>query len=325
MRRREFIAGIAWAALSWPLKVARAQDRHRRIGFLGTATPSGYKSLVDSFRAGLAQLGWEEGKNITLEYRWAEGKYDQLAVLASELIRLNVDILVTHGTPGTMALQKATREIPIVMTVSGDAVGSGLIESFARPGGNTTGQSFLAPQISAKRLELLKEAIPSLTRIATVFNEANPSARSDLQALAETAKALSVDFRPFPVQGPESFDNVFSSIAEAGFHAVSLIHDAVLTANVSRLAKLAIQHRLPSIGEGPYVKVGGLIGYGPDFNELWRSAASYVDRILKGARPADLPIQLPTKFEFMLNQKTARLLALDIPPTLLARADEVIE
>lgn len=322
MRRREVLAGLGAAAISFPVK---AQQRVRRIGFLGAATKDGYAPLVQSLRGGLVALGWIEGKNLAIDYRWAEGNYSNLAPLARELLASKPDVIVTHGTPGVLAVQKETKSLPIVMVVSADAVASGLVESFARPGNNTTGQSFLAPEISAKRLELLKDAIPSLSRMATVFNVANPVAELDIRALGRTATARGVEFRSFGVRGKEDFGAVYSSIVDAGFEGVSLIHDAVLTANITPLAELALRHRLPSIGEGPYVKAGGLIGYGPDFSELWRSAATYVDKIFKGASPADLPVQLPTKFEFLLNVKTAQAIGVEIPAALLGRADQIIE
>ena len=236
MRRRDALALIGAATVYYPLPAALCQDRIRRVGFLGAATQSGYATLVQSFRSGLAALGWVEGKNIIVDYRWAEGKYDTLASLASDLVRSKPDVIVTHGTPGVLALQNETKEIPVVMIVSADAVASGLIKSFARPGGNTTGQSFLAPEMSAKRLELLKEAIPSLARMATVFNAANPVAKLDLKALGETAKARGVEFRSFDVRGPDDFDVAFSSIVDAHFEGVSIIHDAVLTANITLFA-----------------------------------------------------------------------------------------
>jgi putative tryptophan/tyrosine transport system substrate-binding protein len=326
MRRRKVIALIGGAVAAWPL-AARTQQASRvpRIGFLGATSAAGYASQLEGFRLGLRELGYREGENIAVEFRWAQGRYERLPDLAAELVHLKVDAIVTHGTPATLALKKATATIPIIMAVSGDAVGTGLVSSLGKPGGNVTGLSFFAPELSAKRLELLKETIPPLASLATIFNSNNLSAKLDLETLGRTAKSLGVELQPFEVRGPEHFGDVFSTIAARRVDAVSLIHDAVLTANVKLLAELALAHRLPSIGEGPYVKVGGLIGYGPDFPDLFRRSASYVHRILKGAHPGDLPVEQPVKFEFLLNLVTARAIGLGIPPTILAQADEVIE
>jgi putative tryptophan/tyrosine transport system substrate-binding protein len=326
MRRRDFITYVGGMAVVWPaLGSAQQAKSTPRIGFLGTATPSGYEEQLKGFRRALRDLGYEEGKNIQLELRWANGNYDRLAELANELIRQDVDVLVTHGTPGAATLKKATGSIPIVVAVVGDAVNSGLVKSLARPGGNITGLSFLAPELSAKRLEFLKDVMPSLASLATIFNVNSPVAQMDLDKLGITAKALGVELRPFGIRGPDQFDQVFSAITEARIQAVSVIHDAVLTANIKPLAQLALKYRLPSIGEGPFVRAGGMIGYGPDFADLFRRSAWYVDRILKGAHPRDLPIEQPTKFETLFNLKTASAIGIEIPPAVIAQADEVIE
>jgi putative ABC transport system substrate-binding protein len=326
MKRRNFIGGLVGAAAS-PLMAHAQQTRPStpRIGFLGSISALAYAAQLRGFRAGLKELGYTEGENINIDYRWAEGKYDQLEQLAFELVRLRPDVLVTHGTPASFALEAATKNIPIVMAVTGDAVGTGLVESIARPGGNITGISFYAPELSAKRLEILVEAMPSLRRVAALFNSGNSSAQLDLNVLNSRAASLGMQLQPFEVQGADAFQQTISTIKVLGFEAVALIHDAVITASLKPLANLTLAHRLASIGEGPYVRAGGLIGYGPDFPDLFRRSASFVDRILKGGVPRDMPVEQPTKFEFFFNNGTARALGLTIPPSLLARADEVIE
>lgn len=301
------------------------QSRIYRIGFFGTANEAGYASLLASFRSGLRELGWQEGKNIEINYTWANGKYAELNDLAQKLVSTRPDVLVTHGTPGTAALQKATQDIPIVMTVSGEAVASGLIKSFSDPGGNTTGQSFLAADMSVKRIELLLEAAPRLTKIATVFNARNSFAQLDLRALRAATAERSVELKSFAINSAAELENIFGLISKENFEAVSIIHDAVLTAAISTLADLSLRFRLLSIGEPSFVKAGGLIGYGPDLHRMWHEAANYVHKLLKGARAADLPVQIPTKFETILNAKTAHALNINFSATLLARADDVLD
>jgi putative ABC transport system substrate-binding protein len=324
MRRRDFLTLLASATV-WPV-VAHAQQvaKMPRIGFLGAATAAGYANQLAGFRQGLGELGYVEGKTITVEFRWAEGKYERLPTLAAELVDLKVEVIVTHGTPATLALKQATKTIPIVMATSGDAPRSGLVDSLARPGGNVTGQSYLAPELAATRLELIREAVPSAGRMAFVQNPANPYSKLAYELTERTAQKLKMDLRRFDVTGPEEFAHAFAAMAEAAIDVVAIDGDAMLTANAAAIAELAVKHRLPAIAEAPFANAGGMIGYGPDYFEMFRHAAYHVDKLLKGAKAADLPVEQPTKFEFIINLKTAETLGITIPPTFLYRATKVI-
>ena len=290
---------------------------------MGTA--GGYASRVEALRAGLRDLGYVEGKNIVIEYRWADGKYDRLPDLAAELVRINVDVLVTSGTPGVRAAKQATTTIPIVMAASGDAVATGLVASLARPGGNITGSAFFSPELSAKRLELLKEAVPRVTQVAYLTSPENPVARANLKAMEITSKVLKVGLRPSEARGPNEFENAFAAMAKQQVNALAVGQDSTINANVGVIADLAARQRLPSIGPVEFAAAGGLIGYGHNSFALFRRAAYFVDRIFKGARPGDLPIEQPTTFELAVNLKTAKALGITIPQSILVRADRVIE
>ncbi|ACA20971.1 protein of unknown function DUF534 [Methylobacterium sp. 4-46] len=324
MKRRQFLATLGAASVSRPM-LARSQPVLPRIGFLGAATPNGYARQVESLKLGLRELGYEDGRDVLLDFRWALGDYARLAALARELVDSRPNVIVTHGYPATAALKQASRDVPIVVATTSDIAMTGLVDSLAHPGGTITGLSFFAPQISAKRLEILKECIPGLTSLATVFNVANPVAQPDLRALGSTARSLGVELRPVAIQSPQEFEAAFATIASSRVGAVSLIHDALLTDNVRTLANLCLKHRLASIGEGPYVKAGGLVGYGPDFYDMFRRSASYVAKILRGSHPRDLPIEQPIKFDYVFNLRTADYLGLEVPPSALARASELVE
>jgi putative ABC transport system substrate-binding protein len=287
--------------------------------------PSVLRSRWKRFRTGLRDLGYLEGTNIVIEYRWAEGRYDRLADLAAELVRLKVDVLVTHGTPGGLAAKRATTTIPIVTATSADAVTSGLVESLARPGGNVTGSSFFVPELNAKRMEFLKEAFPHTRRMAVLLNPDNPAMVPILHALELTAGPLKVALQQFAVRRPNEFDGAFSAMTKSQVDAVAIIEDSVFQANAGAIAGLAVEKRLPSTGFKEFAEAGGLMAYGPSISHLFRRAAVYVDKILKGVRPADLPVEQPTKFELVINLKTAKALGLTIPQSLLLRADEVIQ
>jgi putative tryptophan/tyrosine transport system substrate-binding protein len=323
IERRKFLATLGGAAAAWPL-AARAQ-RAAKIGFLGADTQSGIEGRLEGFRAGLRNLGYVEGESIFIDFRWAEGNYARLAEFAAELVRLKVDLLATYGTPGTLAAKQATTTVPIVMIVSGDAVATGIVASLARPGGNVTGLTFFSPELNAKGLELLREAFPSATRVAILLNPGNPLNAPVLQAMVLTAKALKLELQPFEARTPDEFQNVFSKMIKTRPDAIAITDDTLFVANARRIAEIMANNRLPSVGFVDFAQVGGLIGYGVNFPDLWYRAAYFVDRILKGDKPSDLPVQQPTKFELVINLKTARALGLDVPPTLLARADEVIE
>jgi putative tryptophan/tyrosine transport system substrate-binding protein len=324
--RREFITLLGGAAVGWPL-AARAQAPAKvfRLGFLGPASPSATAPWVDALRAGLDDLGYHEGKNILFEFRWAEGNDDRLPDLAVDLARLNVDVLVTYGTPGTRAAKQATTTIPIVMAVSGDAVATGLIVSLARPGTNITGSTIFNPELCSKRLELLKEALPHTRRVAILLNPDNPVSGPNLQAAELTARSLGLELQQFEVRASNEIASAFSEMASTPIDAVSIFEDAVLFANTRSIADHASAQRLPSIGYLDLAVAGGLVAYGVNLTDIFRHAAVFVDKILRGAKPSQLPVEQPTRFKLVLNLKTAKALGLEVPPTLLARADEVIE
>jgi putative ABC transport system substrate-binding protein len=327
MRRREFITLFGGAAAAWP-RGARAQQPGKvaRIGFLGSTSASGLASRVERFRLGLRDLGYMEGTSIIIEYRWADEKYEQLPELAAELVHSNVDVIVTHGTPGSLAAKQATTTIPIVIANIGDPVAAGVVASMARPGGNITGQSFFNPELSAKRIELLKELMPQLTRVAALLNADNPSSLGPIfQAMEITARSLKLELNQFPVRRSDELESAFERMARGGIEAVVIDDDAVFSRNMGTIATLATNRGIVSSGGGLTAQAGALIGYGVDFLPMFRRAAVFVDKILKGTKPADLPIEQATKFEFVLNLKTAKVLGLDVPTATLLRADEVIE
>ncbi len=326
MRRRKFLGVIAGAA-AWPL-AARAQpaDKAYRIGYLGLTSATAYATRMDAFRDGLAQLGYVEGKNIIVETRWADGHYDQLAALAAELIDLRVDVLVTHATPGVLAAKRATKTIPIVTAAVGDDVDSGLVSGLARPGGNVTGMTFFNPELTSKRLELLTEAVPGLAKAAIVLNTANPGSIGPvLTAVNHTAQSLNVQLTEFPVRQPADFDGAFAAMADKQVAGVIVTEDPVLVANARTAAQLAFKYRIASCGFPEFAQAGGFVGYGVDFVDMWRQAATFVDKILRGAKPADIPVEQSTKFQTIVNLKTAKAIGFDVPTSLLLRADQVIE
>jgi putative tryptophan/tyrosine transport system substrate-binding protein len=324
-RRREFIALLGGATV-WPLKAASQQpEKISRIGFLGPASASATAVWVDALRAGLHDLGYREGKNILFEFRWAEGQDDRLPDLAADLVRRKVDVLVTYGTPGTRAAKQATTMTPIVMAVSGDAVATGLIVSLARPEANITGTTIFNPELCAKRLELLKEALPPTERVVILLNPDNPVSAPNFQAAVRTATSLGLTLQQFEARASNEIKNAFSAMASIPVDAVSIFEDAVLFANTKSIADHASAQRLPSIGYLDLAEMGGLIAYGVDLTERFRHAAIFVDKLLRGTKLDQLPVEQPTKFKLVINLKTAKALGLNIPPTLLARADEVIE
>jgi len=325
MKRREFITLIGGAAAAWPLAARAQQPAMPVIGFLGMASPSTLAARLEAFRLGLRDFGYVEGTNITIEYRWAEGRYERLPELAVELVRSNVDLIVTHGTPGTLAARRATATIPIVMAVIGDAVASGVAASIARPGGNITGQSFFNAELRAKRIELLKELMPRLTQVAVMLSEDNPASGPELQAIETTAQSLNIRLLPFRLREPSEFVSAFESMERARVEAVETGDDLLFVTNVGAIVALAARARLVSIGPADVARAGGVMGYGVDLVTTFRRTAFFVDRILKGANPADLPIERASKFQFVLNLKTAKALGLDVPTATLLRADEVIE
>jgi putative ABC transport system substrate-binding protein len=329
MRRREFIALLGGAAIAWPLAVRAQQEKNfARIGLLSPFSPSTAALWHQAFRQGLRDLGWIEGKNISIEYRYAEERADVLPDLAVDLVRLNVDVIVASVSTDALAAKHATKTIPIVMASAGDPVASGLVESLAQPGGNITGLSQIAPELAGKRLELLKQMLPTLARVAVLWNPQNPGASSTLtwREIQLPARELGLQLHSLEVRSSRDFDEAFGDATRAGAGALIITPDPLFATNVKRLAELATKSRLPSIFHlREFADSGGLVSYGIDRSDQFRRAATYVDKILKGTKPADLPIEQPTKFELVINLKTAKTLGLTVPPSILALADEVIE
>jgi putative ABC transport system substrate-binding protein len=318
---------LGGAAASWPL-AAHAQQPAKvlRIGFLGNSTAALEANLIGPFRDGLSALGYVEGRNVVIEYRWAEGKYESFAGLIAELIALKVDVIVTAGTPATLAVKKATTRVPLIMIAVGDPVGTGIVASLARPGGNITGLSSMAPDLEGKRLELLREVAPGLSRIAVFWNPANAFNAGAMKQVRAAAEALRISVLPLAVRTAEELDGAFAAIVKERPEALIVFADRIFLHNRMRMMEFAAKNRLPSVNAyQELVEAGGLMSFGPSYEDMHRRAATYVDKIFKGARPADLPVEQPTRFKLVINLKTARALGLDIPPTLLVLADEVIE
>lgn len=325
MKRREFISAFGGVA-AWSF-AARAQQTAKvsRIGYLGTSSPSLERHALDAFRQKLRELGQVEGKNIAIEYRWAEGKDDRLPELAAELVRLKPDVIVTTGTPGTLAAKQATNTIPIIFASVGDPVSAGLVASYTRPDGNVTGFTFTGPELEGKRLQILKEVVPGLSRVAALWNPVSMGGEFYRQTQVAAA-ALSVRLQPVEARRADDLNQAFATISEARADALIVLADAFLLHNREQIVEFAANRRLPTIYPyREYVESGGLASYAPSKTDRLRRTAAYVDKILRGAKPADLPIEAPTSFEFIINSKTAKELGLTVPAMLLARADEVIE
>jgi putative ABC transport system substrate-binding protein len=332
--RKSKIKNLKWLGLSLIAFVlvaavvvvdAQQQVKVPRIGILTLGVASAAPTF-EAFRQGLRELGYIEGKDILIEYRYAEGKTDRLSNLAAELVRLKVDIIVTESGRAAEAAKHATQTTPIVMAIVGDPVGIGLVASLARPGGNVTGLTVLAPELSGKRLELLKEAAPKTTSVAVIWNAANPSAAGFLQETKATAKSLGLQLQPVEVRRQDDLDAAFKAVTSARPSAFITLADGMLLGNRTRIVEFTAKNRLPAIfPDGEFADAGGLMAYGPNLGSNFRRAAIYVDKILKGAKPADLPVEQPTKFELVINQKTAQQIGLTIPPNVLARADRVIK
>jgi putative ABC transport system substrate-binding protein len=332
MRRRDFITLIGGAAaacsVSWP-RAARSEQAGKvaRIGFLGTSSLSLERHVVDAFRQRLSELGNVEGRNVAIEYRWAEGQDNRLPPLAAELVRLRPDVIVTTGTPGTLAAKRATTTIPIVFASSGNPVNGGLVASFSRPGGNVTGFTISGPELEGKRVQLLKEAVAGLSRAAVVWNPSNPGLLDFYQQIRAAAAALNLTLQPVvEVRSADDFVGAFATIAGARPQAMFVVADRFLLAHRTQIVDFAATNRLPTMYPyRSYVEAGGLMSYAPNDLDQFRRAAIYVDKILKGAKPADLPVEEPTKFELVVNLKVAKALGLDLSPETLTRADAVIE
>ena len=326
MRRREFITLLGGAAAAWPL-VARAQQAGKiyRIGFLWDS-PDAFLDALEAFRQGLRDLGYVEGRNIAIEYRWAEGKPERMRELAEELVRLKVDVIVAPSSIYTEAAKRATSTIPIIFVSHADPLGSRHVADLARPGGNITGLSLMMTETNVKGLELLKEAVPGISRVAVIFDPATPSHGPGLKAVKAAGPTLGLRIQSVPVRSATEFDSAFTAIVGERADAVLVLSTPLFISGGKRLAELSLAHKLPSLfGPKHHVQEGGLMSYSPDRADLWRRGAIYVDKILRGIDPADLPVQQPTKFEIAINLKTAKSIGLAIPPSLLGRADEVIE
>ena len=308
------------------IHLAEAQQPTKyRIGFLFGLSHSANTDRVEAFRRGLRELGYTEGKNIIVEYRWADGKIERLPALATELTRLNVDVIVTAGPSPTRSATQATSTIPIVMAWDYDPVGNGFVASLAQPGGNITGLSTLAPEISGKQLELLKELVPKLSRVAALGNSTVPGNAEAFRATELAAKTLKVQLQYFDIRDAKDSEPAFEAARIARADAVLALPSRVLLSHRTLIADLAVKSRLPAIyGEREHVEAGGLLTYGVSINDLFHRSATYVDKILKGAKPGELPIEQPTKFELVINLKAAKQIGLTIPPNVLARADRVI-
>jgi putative tryptophan/tyrosine transport system substrate-binding protein len=325
--RNKFV-GLTLSALLFALCLpADAQQPKKvpRIGYLSFQSSSSGRDLDDPFRQGLNALGYVEGKNIIIEYRWAEGNFDRLPELAAELVRLKVDVIVARGTRSVRAAKQASSTIPIVVPIVADPVGDGLVASLAHPGGNVTGLTPMTPDLSGKRLELLKETFPKISHVAVLYDPNDGATALDWRETEIAAGGLGVTLQSLEVTDPNQFGAAFSAMTNGRTNAFIALTHSFLTVNMRRLVDVATKSRLPGMyGQSLFVEAGGLMSYGPSYSDLSRRAAIYVDKILKGAKPADLPVERPTKFELVINLKTAKQIGLTIPPNVLARADKVI-
>jgi len=325
MKRRQFVTLLGGAA-AMPL-VARAQQSAKLpiIGFLGAATASARSQWVTAFVQRLHELGWIEGRTVAIEYRWAEGRSERFAEIAAEFIRLKVDVIVTYATPPVIAAKKATGVIPIVSAVMGDPVGAGLVASLARPGGNITGLSNQSADLAVKRLEILREVVPGLRRLAVLANVSNPVSGVEMGELQAAAKALDLDVVTLEIRRAEDIAPMFETL-KGRAQALYVAGDPLMITNRVRINTLALGARLPTTyNQREFVEAGGLMSYAPNFPDLFRRTGDYVDKILRGTKPGDIPVEQPTKFDLVINLTTAKALGLEVPATWLARADEVIE
>jgi len=320
-----FVVVLIVVALCAPAE-AQQTKKVPRIGYLSATSPSVNPSRIEGFRQGLRDLGYVEGKNIIIEWRYAEGKLDRVEDLAADLVRLKVDVIVTAGPTTTPVVKKATATIPVVMGYDNDPVGSGFVSSLAHPGGNITGLSALFPELSGKRLELLKEILPRLSRVAVLGTSTQPGNAQALKEVELAARALRVQLQYLDVLNPKDVEIAFRAASKGRADAVLVLVGPVFNSHRIQVADLAVKNRLPAVyGQPQYVEDGGLLSYTPNYSDLFRRAATYVDKILKGAKPADLPVEQPTKFEFIINLKAAKQIGLMISPNVLARADKVIK
>ena len=325
-KRRKLLVAFGAGAFATPLACFAAQPaKVARVGYLGVTSAASAKSRIEALRVGLRELGYVEGKNLVIEFRWADDKYERLPALMAELIGLKVDVIVTHSTPGIRAAKQATTTIPIVMAHAGDAVLAGLVANIARPDGNVTGSTFSNPELAAKRLEVLRDTFPNIRRVALLQNPDNPTMVPVLKAMQQAANALKLELQQIGVRTPDELEGAFAAMAAKRAEAVVAIEDAMLNGNIEKIADLAARHKLPSIGLPELAEAGGLLAYGVDIVQMFRRAAYFADKILKGVKVSALPVERATKFELILNMKTAKMLGLKIPNSILVRADKVIE
>lgn len=325
-KRRKLVVTLGLAPLVAPLRLfAQQAGKTYRIGFLGAGWQTTVAKQFAALREELRTLGYVEGKNLVIEHRWAEGKYDRLPGLAAELIDLKVDVLVTSGTPGSQAAKRATTTVPIVVASIGDIVTSGIVTNLARPGGNITGSSYFSLELYGKRLELLRDAFPRTRKVAIVLNPDNRSSGPIYLASEKAAKSLKLELRRFDVRSPQDFKNVFAEIAKYRADAAVVHQDAMLTANFREFVDFALKARLISIGFPEYAEFGGLLGYGIDQTDQYRRAAAFVDKILKGTKPGDIPVEQASKFELIANRKTAKAIGVKFPDLILQRVNKVID
>ena len=326
MRRRDFIKVIVGATAMWPLAARRGQSDHIwRIGFLGGATASAQREWTAAFAQRLHELGWIDGRNVAIEYRWAEGRVERSAAIVSEFIRLNVDVIVTHATSNVVTAKRATSVIPIVFASAGNPVENARVASLGRPGGNVTGLSVEGTEITGKRLELFGEVVPGLRRLALLVNAQNPQSVLEIREFQAAARALGLQVDAPEIRRAEDIAPAIE-VLKGHVEALYVVSDPIFNANRSKLITLALSAHLPtSFADRGYVDAGGLMSYGPNWPDLFRRAAELVDKILRGAKPSDIPVEQPTKFDLVINLTTAKALGISVPATLLARADEVIE
>jgi putative tryptophan/tyrosine transport system substrate-binding protein len=324
MRRRDFLTLLGAAVLPETAS-AQTNPKVHRLGFLGVTSASSWASRFEAFQSGLREVGYDPGKSILIDALWAEEQYDRLPVLAADLVRRKVDIVLTYGTPGTLAAKRATTEIPIVFAYAGDAVGAGLVSNLPRPERNVTGNTYFLSELMVKRLELLKEAIPTITRAAVLVKPDNPLFKTTLPALQQAADTLKIELKPYDARDPADFEPVMTAMVKDHVQGLVIQEDAVYLTNLKRIVDLATTRSLPVASSSEFAEAGALITYGADFLSMCRHAAHFVDKILRGAKPAELPVNRATTFETILNTRAAKSLGLTLSSMILLRADRVIE
>jgi ABC-type uncharacterized transport system substrate-binding protein len=325
MRRRD-VLGVLGGAAAWPL-AARAQQARKlaTVGLMGSGTAAAQSQWTMAFVQRMRELGWTEGRNMAIEYRWAEGRSERFPEIAAEFVRLKVDVILTHNTLPTLAAKQASSAIPVVFATAGEPVGSGIVASLARPGGNVTGLSSQQPEHAGKRLEILRELVPGLRRLAILADVGNPFTALDIEQVQGAARTLAIETVAFEIGGAQDIAKAFETLPGRA-EALYVTPNPVMFVNRIRISTLALAARLPTMyGVREYVETGGLMSYGPNWPNMWRRAADFVDKVLRGAKPSDLPVEQPTKFDLVVNLTTAKALGVNVPSSLLARADEVIE